>query len=230
MRAGLFLLVLLVAPAVAQEEPAPQIRELTYEEALDLGLAYNLGLKSSRIGALVARLSVNESDAAWDPVLTASVGGGETLSPSRSTLAGADVVDADSFNFTLGVNKQFRLGPSLGVTWRTDRSFTNSSFSTINPAYDTALEVTLTIPLLQGRGRKANEANLRMARASAEGAHLMLLDAAAGMIQSIAAACRAAAASAGRGDGAAFTKSHEWGTVLQPMATAYEALSAEVRQ
>ena len=166
----------------------PEVREITVQESIDLGLAYNLGLRSSRLGALLERFRVAEEDAAWDPVFTGGVGGGESLSPSRSSLAGADVVDTDSFNFTLGLTKPLRLGPSLGLTWRTDRTFSNSSFSTINPSYDTALELSLTVPLLQGRGRTAQESLLRASRAGARAARLQLLDDSAGLIEEIALA------------------------------------------
>jgi outer membrane protein TolC len=188
MRALPLLLALVCAAGAAEKRDEEQERILTLAEAIELGLSRNLGLRSERIAALLARLQVDEADATWDPVLTGRVGGGETLLPSRSTLAGADVVDADEFNFALGLEKPFRLGPTLGLDWRTDRTFTNSSFSTINPAYDTAFEISLTVPLLQGRGRQAQESLLRASQAGAESARHMLLDEAAALVLRISEA------------------------------------------
>ena len=99
------------SPSPPRSPPRPTT---TFLEAVDLALAYNLGLESARLAALIERLRVDEADAAWDPVFTGSVGGGEDVTPSRSQLAGANVVDVDNFNFALGLTQPFRLGPSLG--------------------------------------------------------------------------------------------------------------------
>ena len=180
-------LLLLVASVFGQERE-PVERTITFKEAVELGLAQNLGLKDARITALMERLLVDIADAAWDTTLNAGFGGGESVTPSRSTLAGADVVDVDNANFNFGVTKPLRVGPTLGVEWRSDRTFTNSSFSTLNPAWDSALEISVTVPLLQGRGRHANESELRASRASAEGARLDLLDQVSAFVQSVAVA------------------------------------------
>ena len=195
-RVALWMAVALLATSSRAEPEVPatpreggeRSRSVTFADAVTLALSYNLGLQSTRLDAILARLSVDEKNAAWDPVVTGEVGGGESLSPSRSSLAGADVVDSDSFNFTLGVTKPTRLGPSVGVTWRADRFFSNSTFNTLNPAYDTAIDVTLTVPLLQGRGRRAQESELRASRAGAAAARQALLIEASQLIRSVAEA------------------------------------------
>lgn len=174
--------------AGAAEAGARPAREITFEDAVELALAYNLGLKSARFDSLIARLDVEEQDAAWDATLSGSVGGGETKLPSRSQLEGAAVLDTDAFFYSLGLSQPLRLGPTLGIDWRTDRLFTNSSFSTINPSYDTALELSLTVPLLRGRGRAAQESDLRASQAGALGARYNLLSDAEVLIESVATA------------------------------------------
>lgn len=187
------LLLLLVAATAAAQEPKKTadgdiVREISFQDAIDLGLARNLGLKSVRLDALMRRLVVAIEEAAWDTTFETEVGGGESLTPSRSQLAGAQVLDTDSANWTMGVSKPFRFGPTLGINWRMDRSFSNSTFNTINPAYDTALELTLNVPLLRGRGREVNEADLRASQASADSARWNLLDQSATLIGDIAEA------------------------------------------
>jgi len=182
------LLVLAARPVLADEDEAARVREVTIQDVIDLGLAYNLGLESSRLDVLLRRLDVDRESAAWDVGLTASAGGGEELIPSRSLLNGADVVDTDNANFAFGLTKPTRLGPSLGLDWRSNRSFSNSAFSTINPAYDSALEVSLTVPLLQGWGRAANESALRASRLSLRSSQYQLLDDVATTVDEIAAA------------------------------------------
>jgi len=171
-------------PAKAAEAD-DSVRRLTLSDAVDLGLAYNLGIQSARFDALVARLQIARENAAWDWSLDSEFGMSESLSPSRTDLAGADVVDTDSANFVLGFTKAFREGPTLGIRWRNDRTFTNSSFATINPAYETNVDISLTVPLLRGRGREVQESGLRASRAAADAARWDLMNSAELLIQEI---------------------------------------------
>ncbi|MHC4941096.1 MAG: TolC family protein [Planctomycetota bacterium] len=187
LRIGWLLIFALLAHAEEEQEvKEPVVRRISFDDAIELGLAYNLGLKSARFEALVARLQVAREDAAWDWILDSGLEVGESLTPSRSQLAGADIVDTDSANFVLGLTKPFRGGPTLGLNWRNDRTFNNSSFATINPAYDTNLDLTLTVPLLRGRGRDVQEATLRASRAAADAARYRFLDTSERLIQQIA--------------------------------------------
>ena len=183
------LLLLCGAPLAAQEpEPEGFRREITFRDALELGLAYNYGLQSARLRALIQRFSVIVEDAAWDPVVESSIRQDRFSQPTRSQLGGADVLDTDQTNFVFGVTQPLRIGPSLGLNWRTDRTYTNSSFNTINPAYDSSLELSLTVPLLQGRGRLVQEASLRRARAGLEAERQALSNDVAVLIGDVASA------------------------------------------
>lgn len=197
MRLAAFGLCLVAVAAAGEEAPAPATppappsgaqRTISFADAIDLGLAYNLGLQSERLAALIERIRVEEADYAFDPTLTASLEGTNEEIPSRSELTGADIVDSQLVNFALGLSKPTRVGPTLGIDWRTDYAFTNSSYSTINPSFDNALELSITVPLLRGAGREAVESPLRQARASAEAARFGLLAQAEGLIGSIASA------------------------------------------
>ncbi|MHC4941143.1 MAG: TolC family protein [Planctomycetota bacterium] len=188
MRTAAVLLLALGGFARAMPEDDAVVKEITFQDAVDLGLSHNLGLKSARLDALIQRMLVAVEDAAWDTGFSTEVGGGESLTPSRSQLAGAEVLDTDTGFWTMSFTKPTRLGPTLGVNWRTDRTFNNSQFTTINPAFDTALDLTLTVPLLRGFGRGVQEADLRASRASADAARFDLLSEAARVVQDVAIA------------------------------------------
>jgi outer membrane protein TolC len=183
------LLVLLVTGLLHAEEAPTEskipVKGITFMDALDLGLAHNLGLESERLNAIVARLKVQEEAAAWDTIFDASVGGGEENLPARSQLAGANIVDTDNLNFSLGLQQPLRTGGTFGIALRTDRTFSNSSFATINPAYDTAFEFTLTLPLLRGWGRTVNEAELRAAHYNSESARFALVTEVADVVTAV---------------------------------------------
>jgi outer membrane protein len=198
MRAIAGFLLLVAGALSAQDVPTPAVktdvsvdeklpsRSLKFADAIELGMAYNLGLRTARFDALIARLQVEREDSAWDWTLDSEFGIGEALTPSRSTLAGAGIVETESANFALGVTKTFRSGPSLGLSWRNDRYYSNSSFNTLNPAYETNVDLTLTVPLLRGRGSDAQEAGLRASEAAAEAARFDFYDRAERLIQEVA--------------------------------------------
>ena len=176
--------------ATIKKDPTQETvaRSLKFADAIELGMAYNLGLRGARFDALIARLQVAREDAAWDWTLDSEFGIGESLTPSRSTLAGAGIVESETANFVLGMTKTFRSGPSVGLRWRNDRYFSNSAFNTLNPAYETNVDLTLTVPLLRGRGTDAQEAGLRASEAGAEAARFDFYDRAERLIQEIAGA------------------------------------------
>jgi len=176
-------------PGDAPPAPTPsRQRPVTISDAVDLALAYNIGLESERLGVLIARLRVDEEEAAWDTVFNSGVGGGEDRIPSRTELAGADVLDTDRFHFNFGLEKRLPVGPTLGVNWRTDRTFNNSSFATINPAYDSAFEFTISVPLWRGRGRGVTEVELRAERHAMESARQDLMAEIATLLTSVGSA------------------------------------------
>ena len=83
MRATALLLGLLLAlsaalladePVQTAPEPEPRQRRISIADAIELGLAYNLGIRSARFDALVARMQVARDDAAWDWALDSEFG------------------------------------------------------------------------------------------------------------------------------------------------------------
>jgi outer membrane protein TolC len=130
---------------------------LPLPEAIELGLKRNpqLELQRERIGEAAAGLRAE--DAAFDP----SVGADLRASTRRdagasSELDGSSQPQRDTLTAGADLSKPLRDGSTLSLEWDAlDRSESNSSFSRLNPAYDSALRVRLTKPLLLGGGREA---------------------------------------------------------------------------
>src|SRR6185436_14039849 len=70
----------------------------------------------------------------------------------------------DDVAFTLGVRKLLPFGGSYDLSFSNDRSESNNVFLTFNPTWAQTLGVSMTVPLLQGRGTEANTATLIIAR------------------------------------------------------------------
>src|SRR5918999_3246867 len=68
---------------------APEVRRLTVEDAVRLALENNLGVRAARIDPPIQDLGVAQARAAWHPILTSTLQGAATDSPSNSFLSGA---------------------------------------------------------------------------------------------------------------------------------------------
>lgn len=175
-----------------EEEPGvQQVLQLTLAEAVRLAFENNLDIQVVRYDRGMAREGVRVARGAFDPVfqvgtpgasLTAPVGGGgfggtgafdglgftSTESPTSSQLAGANVIENDTFSTAFDLGQLFEFGLRYGVSYRLTRNNTNSAFSSLNPSYDNTLTLGVAQPLLRGRGREATAAPLLLARRNAE--------------------------------------------------------------
>src|ERR1044071_9453813 len=80
-------------PVAAQQAPlAPQVRQLTVDDAVRLALENNLGIRVARIDPQIQDLSVALARAAWIPSLTTTVQKASTESPANSFLSGGQSI------------------------------------------------------------------------------------------------------------------------------------------
>ncbi|MFM7181839.1 MAG: TolC family protein [Verrucomicrobiales bacterium] len=150
-----------VEPGASAPQPVIPMRtertgRLPLREVIRLTLERNPLIEIRREAVAAAWAGEVEADAAFDPTLSATLDAGKTRQASAaSELDGSSQPESDAFGATTGVEKPMRDGSSVGVEWDAlDRSSTNSSFSSLNPSYDSALRLTLRKPLLRGSGRE----------------------------------------------------------------------------
>jgi outer membrane protein len=84
--------------------------------------------------------------------------------PSSTTLSGADVRITKSRGLELGIDDPITTGGRYGLSFDSDRTKSNSSFQTLNPAYRSSLSLSITQPLLEGFGIGVNKASIIIAR------------------------------------------------------------------
>jgi len=133
---------------------------LTLEECRASALTNNLDLKVALVDPAIADQAVLEEQARFEAAFTLRGLWSKTDSPSSTTLTGTQ---SDLKSIEPGVRIPLRTGGTVSVGLPMARSSNNQAQTTLNPAYTSDLEVSLSHQLLRGAGRRANTASLRIA-------------------------------------------------------------------
>ena len=145
--------------ARAQDAASPAT-PLTVEESVARALQKNFDLKIQGFSTEIAREAQNVANSAFEPTLTAST----TRTVSQpSTLTGAGT-RADFTNTRIGVNQLIASGATVQVSSSLDRSAYNPAASTLNPAFNSDVAITVTQPLLKGAGSDVTRAGIEHAK------------------------------------------------------------------
>jgi len=140
------------APAEASADAAagsqPDELELSLNEAIRLGLERNLDLEIERHGPLIAEEEQKISWGAYDPTVSGSIGYNSTTAPVSNALFANRSFRGDG---NIGLGGLIPLvGGAFDVQIQGVESNNFSPVTTLRPAYDTAVSVELTLPLLKG--------------------------------------------------------------------------------
>lgn len=160
----LLTLTLLQDPVRDGKEPG----KLSLRQCIDLALGHNLDIEVARYQPWIEDQNILAAYGGFDFTAYATGSGGETLTPTGSALSGAEVLDQDTANFTLGMRKTLPFGTTVDVGFTSARTLTNSSFYTINPQWYETFGVALTVPLLRGAGTTSNYSSILIARNTRE--------------------------------------------------------------
>lgn len=146
--------------AIAGRLRAVDRAELSVEEARAAALAGNLQLAVSLLDPAIAGEALSEEEARWESAFRLSAGFQRSDSPTGSRL---DSAQRDFLRVEPAIDIPMRTGGSISVGLPMNRVETNNEFSTLNPAYSSDLEVSLTHQLLRGAGRRTGMHGLRIA-------------------------------------------------------------------
>lgn len=139
-------------PAAAQTPPRTgETLALTMEQAVALGLEFNLGLKSERLNLDTASQQIAAARASFLPqVSTAFTNRSAKSLPSDFTQGSSDITSA-GMNVTASVAQQLRLyGGSYQLSWNGNRSTQTGGVSSFNPRLGSGLSASFTQPLWRG--------------------------------------------------------------------------------
>ena len=144
------------ATSAAAQTPVEQIRRLTIDEAVQLGLENNLGVQIARINPQIQDLSVALARSAWIPTFNTTIQGSSTDTPNSGFLSGATTGQNKTTNGRLASNvgllQQTPWGGSYSVGWDSTRSTTTNVFSAFSPQLQSSLSINIRQPLLRNFG------------------------------------------------------------------------------
>ena len=153
-------------PVPATTEPstrpttAPAQVELTIEQCRQYALHNNLDLRVELLNPTLAKESLSEAEARYEALFTTDANFAKTDSATASQLTNQQ---AESINVSPGVQIPLRTGGTVSVNVPINRIETNNAFSTLNPAYTTDLQASISLPLLRGAGLFYNTQQIRIA-------------------------------------------------------------------
>ncbi len=138
--------------------------ELGLDQALALALEHNLGLRVQRYSRTQSWYSILQTKGVYDLNLSGQLSTSDSSTPTGSRLEASSSKDQ---TWNLGLNQLLAATNGVGrVDFNNSRSENASSFTTLNPRFDSSLRLGFTQPLLRDFGRSPATRALRVARAS----------------------------------------------------------------
>ncbi|HEX4211563.1 MAG TPA: TolC family protein [Candidatus Binataceae bacterium] len=144
-------------------------RKITLKQAIYIAIRNNPALKSSELDPIASTEGVREANAAFDPDLTSQLDVIKDVTPTSSALQapGSDAFTQKNYDWDFGIAKVLATtNGTLGLTFDNNRSFSNSFFSSVNPAYTPTVEMSLSQPLLRNFGWDFARINVRLAESA----------------------------------------------------------------
>lgn len=166
----LVLAAALAATAAAQTSAPGDAAALTLEECIARAMKQNFDLQIQAYDTANAKESLIISRAGFDPTFTATT----SKSVSQADVAATTLVGTRSelTDTRLGVNQKVVTGATVNLSGSLDRSETNNTFSTLNPAYTADLSLSVKQPLLKNAGTTVNRAGINRAEIGVTRANL----------------------------------------------------------
>jgi outer membrane protein TolC len=145
------------------------VRGLSLKQAIYIGLANNPNVKVAELDPLASEEAVEVSNAAFDPALTAQGDIIKSVVPVSSPfqVTGSRAFTNKLYDWNFGLTKASALtNGTMGVTFNNQRAYSNSSFSSINPAYVPQLALSVSQPLLRNFGWNFATLNVRISESA----------------------------------------------------------------
>jgi len=137
-----WLLVILPNAAAQQPEtmPVPDgIYALSLDDVTRLALMNNFDIQLAKYDARIARTGEDRAESIYDLLLKADIGYTNDQRARSSTFAGTKNLENV---YSLGLSQKTPFGATLDIDAGDTRTWTNSSFATLNPAHDSELRLT----------------------------------------------------------------------------------------
>jgi outer membrane protein len=164
------------APAPAWQDFQPYMvsgkLQLTLEDAIRLALNNDTDIHVDEQQIGQAKTQIDFARAPFDPVASSTFGSQRSNAPAASTLQGSSTLSQTA---QVGVSQTLETGTNYQASLLVNKFSTNNGFYFTNPSDTGTFQLTLTQPLLRGRGLLPNrgpiliaQRNLALTRAQLE--------------------------------------------------------------
>jgi HAE1 family hydrophobic/amphiphilic exporter-1 len=138
---------------------------ISLNDAIKRALENNNDIEVARDDVRIAETQLRALEGVFDPVFAVTPVYDRRISPQQSSLGGGSVTSTTTYTVDPGVVKQFGTGGgNYFLSFVTDRTNTNNSFSQLNPFYSSNLSLQFTQPLLRNRSIDNNRRQIRIQR------------------------------------------------------------------
>lgn len=152
------------------DPPAPALKEMkiSLQQCRAWALSNNLDLKVALVDPAIADQTVTQEEARFEAIFFSNLNYSDNQSPTASNLVGGKT---NSTNGTLGVRLPTRTGGSVTVDVAASRFETDNSFATLNPSFDSDLNLSIAQDLLRNAGVRVNTAPIQIARLGSQASY-----------------------------------------------------------
>lgn len=144
-------------------------RFLTLKEAIYVAIRNNPALAATELDPIAATEAVKQANGAFDPDMTSQLDVSKQVTPVSSVfqVLRGDAFTQKLYDWNFGVNKTLATtNGTLSLNFDNNRTFTNSAFSSVNPAYTPSLGMSLVQPLLRNFGWDFARINVHLAESA----------------------------------------------------------------
>ena len=147
---SLSLAVQAAARTVAQE-PGEVVRRLSMDEAVNLAMEQNLGIRIQRFDPGIQDTGISLARSAWAPAFSSTLQRNSNNSPNTSILSGTQsIVTTGTFSAGASLNQQLPWnGANYTINWNNSRFTSSDPTNTFNPRLSSNLQAVFQQPLLR---------------------------------------------------------------------------------
>ncbi len=157
----------LLPETAARAQDRPSLK-LSLDEAVKRALDNNLDIAVDRYNPAAGVEGVRQALGAYDPFLTGVLSTGSQQSPATNAFSGGTKVTTDTKVWNFGVSQYLPSGGSFNLTFNSNKSDTNSVFTTFNPTFTSFFSLNLTQPLLRNFKLDSSRELIRVAKKNRE--------------------------------------------------------------
>jgi outer membrane protein TolC len=185
------ILAVLSATAVSAQQRGPESPEgrdtlqLTIDEAVRRAVENNPDLAGVRFGTDVEEARVAQSESAYAPMFSTTIGASSNATPPSNFLLGERGVDTNDLFSSTGVRQRLAWGAGTwSVSWDTSRTTSDSPLTSFDPSLQSGFQLAFSQPLWKDRKMDLARQQTIVSRRNLESAELRVRES---MVQTTAA-------------------------------------------